>query len=69
MSLGVGASSFCTALCVFALLPETHRLRPGERQRGDQTCVFRAGAPVEVLKVGTEHVRFIVLNLFNNIYK
>ena len=34
MSLGVGASSFCTACCVFALLPETHRRRPGERLRG-----------------------------------
>lgn len=57
MSLGVGASSFCTALCVFALLPETHRLRPGERQRG-VLDTLKSWAPILSLKPFRQMISF-----------
>ena len=43
MCLGVGASSLVTASCVFALLPETHKRRPGERLRGRDKLFGMAG--------------------------
>jgi len=57
MSLGVGASSFCTACCVFALLPETHRRRPGERLRG-VIDTLRSWSPILALKPFREILSF-----------
>ncbi|CAL1154414.1 unnamed protein product [Cladocopium goreaui] len=57
MCLGVGASSMVTASCVFALLPETHQRRPGERLRG-VSDTMRSWSPILALKPFREILSF-----------